>query len=119
MFHSLDEASRASCRLGSWVVQLEAFEIPWHVSYLLADVGGSTYLEAGLPPLLDDILLTAWTRCESIREPTTASIMARCSKLSCVWKSASPVKNSTRMQPMLQMSQGYDHPRPRIISGAR
>lgn len=41
---------------------------------------------------------------------TTASIMARCSRLSCVWNSASPVKNSTKMHPILQISQGYDHP---------
>lgn len=78
-----------------------------------------TYLEAGFPPLLVAILLTAWTRLLSILWPTTISIIARCSRLSCVWKRASPVKNSTRIQPMLQMSQGNDHPRPRMISGAR
>jgi hypothetical protein len=40
--------------------------------------------------------------------------MARCSKFSCVWNSASPMASSTRMQPQLHMSQGYDQPRPKI-----
>lgn len=44
--------------------------------------------------------------------PMTTSIIAKCSKLSCVWNSASPVKNSTRMHPIENMSQGYDHGRP-------
>lgn len=38
--------------------------------------------------------------------PITASIMARCSRLSCVWYNATPVKNSTRMQPKEYASQG-------------
>jgi hypothetical protein len=42
--------------------------------------------------------------------------MARCSRLSCVWKSASPVKNSTRIQPMENMSQGYDHDKPVLLA---
>ena len=81
-------------------------------------LGGITYFEAGLPPFL--VMRFTWvTSWVSILEFTTASIMARCSRFSCVWNSASPVKNSTRMHPMLQISQGYDHPRPRMISGAR
>jgi hypothetical protein len=44
--------------------------------------------------------------------PMTTSIMARCSRLSCVWNKASPVKNSTRMQPIENISHGYDHGKP-------
>ena len=46
--------------------------------------------------------------------PITTSIIAKCSKLSCVWNRASPVKNSTRMHPTENMSQGKLHPRPKI-----
>jgi hypothetical protein len=44
--------------------------------------------------------------------PITTSIIAKCSRLSCVWNSASPVKNSTRIHPIENMSQGYDHGNP-------
>src|ERR1700761_4038620 len=44
--------------------------------------------------------------------PMTISIIARCSRLSCVWKRATPVKNSTRMQPSEYASHGYDQPKP-------
>lgn len=44
--------------------------------------------------------------------PMTISIIARCSKLSCVWNKATPVKNSTRIQPREKASQGYDQPSP-------
>lgn len=64
-------------------------------------------------------LYTARTMSRSILPPHTASIIARCSRLSCVWNRASPVKNSTKMQPILQMSQGKLQPRLSIISGAR
>ena len=40
------------------------------------------------------------------RGPSTLSIMARCSKFSWVWNSASPEHNSTKIQPTLQTSQG-------------
>lgn len=44
--------------------------------------------------------------------PMTTSIMAKCSRLSCVWNNASPVKNSTRIHPIENMSHGYDHDMP-------
>lgn len=50
--------------------------------------------------------------------PMTTSIMARCSRLSCVWNRASPVKNSTRMQPIENMSHGYDQGRPVKVSSS-
>lgn len=56
---------------------------------------------------------------ESIFWPITDSIIARCSRLSWVWKRASPVKNSTSIHPILQISQGKLQPRFRMISGAR
>ena len=51
--------------------------------------------------------------------PKMRSIIAKCSKLSCVWKVASPVKSSRRMHPTLQRSHGYDQPNPSTTSGAR
>ena len=53
------------------------------------------------------------------RGPKMRSIMAKCSKLSCVWNVASPVKSSRRIQPTLHRSQGYVHPSPNTTSGAR
>lgn len=44
--------------------------------------------------------------------PITASIMARCSRLSCVWNKAWPVWNSTRIQPSEKASHGNDQPKP-------
>jgi hypothetical protein len=38
--------------------------------------------------------------------PKMPSIIARCSRFSCVWNVASPVNSSSRMHPTLQMSHG-------------
>jgi len=44
--------------------------------------------------------------------PRTLSIIARCSRFSCVWNNASPEHSSTRIQPTLQISHGKLQPRP-------
>ena len=62
-----------------------------------------------LPPLLD----TERTMRVSILVPHTASIMAKCSRLSWVWNSATPVYNSTKIHPSENASQGNDQPRPK------
>ncbi len=49
-----------------------------------------SYLAAGLPPFLVD-LFTCDIRYGSIFLLHTTSIIARCSRLSCVWNNASPV----------------------------
>jgi hypothetical protein len=63
--------------------------------------------------------ISAWlANSMSISRPHTACIMARCSWSSRGENKTFPVKSSIRMQPILQISAGYDQPRPRIISGA-
>ena len=124
MFHCFDKPPRSSCGLWGGIIKLEPFEISKTCQHQQPSIkktnrGRATHLAAALPPLLVDILFTVWTRWPSILDPMTASIIARCSRLSCVWNRASPVKNSTRIHPMLQISQGKDHPSPRMISGAR
>lgn len=42
--------------------------------------------------------------------PMTRSIIAKCSKLSCVWKSARPVNSSIRIQPKDQRSHIVSQP---------
>lgn len=42
--------------------------------------------------------------------PKICCIIAKCSRLSCVWKRVIPRYNSKRMQPIDQTSQGWDQP---------
>mmetsp|Transcript_31383 Transcript_31383/g.64192 ORF Transcript_31383/g.64192 Transcript_31383/m.64192 type:complete len:207 (+) Transcript_31383:212-832(+) len=51
--------------------------------------------------------------------PTHRSMRARCSALSCVANSSSPRCSSATMHPADHRSEGVDHPRPSITSGAR
>jgi hypothetical protein len=46
--------------------------------------------------------------------PQMGSIIAMCSRLSWVWNNASPVQNSTRMQPIDHISHGKLHPQPGV-----
>src|SRR5690349_20995581 len=50
---------------------------------------------------------------------STCSIKAKCSRSSCVLNNNSPVKSSTNIHPSDQISDGYDHGKPNITSGAR
>lgn len=51
--------------------------------------------------------------------PSMRSIIAKCSRLSCVWKSVIPKYNSNMMQPIDHTSQGWAQPSSKITSGAR
>lgn len=83
VLHRLHKATGAAGCIWRRIIKLESLEI----SEKCQRVGQGTFhretdFEAALPPLLVDILLTACTRWLSILDPTTASIIARCSKLS-------------------------------------
>lgn len=121
LLHSPHIFTRGSRRFIIRIVQLASVEISGWVSKCNRNKRqqGATYLAAWFwlplrPPCITCLIIR-----DSILWPMTHSIMARCSRLSCVWKSASPVKNSTSMQPILQISQGKLQPIFKIISGAR
>lgn len=83
VLHRLHKATGAASCIWRRIVKFESLEISEKCQHVNQETfHEETDFEAALPPLLEDILLTAWTRWLSILDPTTASIMARCSKLS-------------------------------------
>jgi hypothetical protein len=62
VLHGLDEPTGTTGCFLHRIVELEAFEIPGKCKYMKVRNRKDTYLEAELPPLRVDILLTAWTR---------------------------------------------------------
>jgi hypothetical protein len=62
VLHGLNETTGAASCVWRRIIELEAFEISVECKYVKVGNRRNTYLEAALPPLRVDILLTAWTR---------------------------------------------------------